>query len=673
MSSEQTPPGSQTKNAVESFEAHRVDRRENVADQPGLSRSLVGIVLAVFCGILVQAAFSEEMISDQVRRASERIHQDVWIEFDHADLSLADGPFPEFAIVVRGVRLASSDPCWLAPLAEVDELRLPVDFSSLLRGKIEISEVKLGQVNLQLRGSPEACRHSRSEKWAEKSAKETSLSGAASSANPSEDPLLTPQHSRGPISRISVYNLQIHYLPIPFTSFDISRLSIDRESESPLALRAQGDLNLGGATLSGDYSSRARVNIEYRHPEIIARMNGTWREGTYHLQMESDADQKTLGLSGRIDHLPLSQILPVLTKYDVLKGEYDGRQVWLNLKFKSPQRERWNKGIPLDIENLGLEGDLGQIEGGGFRIQQWDPLEFSNTEISLRGLQVEKLLRLFGKTEKYKSLGSLGELNGLLKVLGNRKFELTGQYSGLELIFSNGRERQTQVISLMTGVLRADRDEWNLHIDRIRAADALVIGEIHLDGNLEERRLHAKVQIDEMSLSPTIQTMMTNGGNLGRWAFDFEGEWVRSSLRHLQGQVLAQDLLLDGVGVSKIRAQIQEGRARDLQFEIRANQLVVQENSRLRTILSPLASSVGQSFQGKWAADQVQANFEIFPDERVSWRLRPVHFNLWQLRSEGGWNASGDLKAQVQVRAKERESRWKVEGHRDSPIFIEEK
>lgn len=644
----------------------------DVADQPGLRRSSFAIGLAIILGFLFKAAFNEEALSAQVRKAAANVHAKAVIDFESADLSLADGPFPEFAIIVRNVKVQSEELCWLSPLAEVDELRLPLNLWKLLAGEVEITEVKLGQVNLQLRTAPEDCREK------QKAAGAAPARPAAPAAT-EDAPLFEPPDSRGPISRISVRSLQVQYLPVPFTDFDIDRLSIDRLSETPLSLRTVGELNLGGATLSGDYSSRARFQIDYRHPVLTLNLTGTWREGTYALKVDSEIEKKELDLSGRIDHLPLSQILPVLKKYNVLKGEYDGRQVWLNLRFKSPGRTRWMDGVPVQVERLSFEGDLGEIEGGGFHVRRWNPVEFSNTEITLRNLQIEKLLRLFGRTEIPKSLGALGELNGVLKLEGARRMSLSGEYSGLELIFSNRGERKSQIISLMTGVLDYDQGRWSLTIPSVRPYEGLFLGEIFVEGSQDSEQVRARVHIDEMHLGPEVQALMSGGGSLGRWAADVEAGWKAGRIESLRGQILAQDLNVDGVNVARLRSNVARGKDGALNLEIRASDLAIEPAAPARAVLRPLIPAglaevdAGDALAGPWASDQLHIVFDVKDDDSLSWKLRPLVFKSWQLRSEGGWNAAGELRGAVFVRFRERDSRWRVEGLRDAPVFIEER
>lgn len=642
----------------------------DVADQPGLRRSFFAVALAIILGFLFKAAFNEEALSAQVRKAAANVHEKASIEFDSADLSLANGPFPEFAIVVTNVKVQSDELCWLSPIAVVDELRLPLNLWKLLRGEVEITEVKLGDVSLQLRTTPDACREH-----------QKAVAAPAAPVPPvtpagEEAPLFEQPDSRGPISRISVRSLQVQYLPVPFTDFEIDRLSIDRLSESPLSLRTVGELNLGGATLSGDYSSKARFQIDYRHPGVTLNLTGTWREGTYALKIDSDVDKKELDLAGRIDHLPLSQILPFLKKYNVLRGEYDGRQVWLNLRFKSPGRTKWMDGVPVQVERLSFEGDLGEIEGGGFHIRRWNPLEFSNTEITLRNLQIEKLLRLFGRTDLPKSVGALGELNGVLKLEGARRMSLSAEYSGLELIFSNRGERKSQVISLMTGVWNYDQGRWSLTIPSVRPYEGLFLGEVFVEGNEDTEMLRARVHIDEMHLGPEVQSLMSGGGSLGRWAADVEGAWNKGRIENLRGQILAQDLSVDGVNISRLRSNVQRVKDGTLNLEIRASDLGIEPNSPARSVLRPLIPAALQtdpSMVDAWLSDQLHIVFDVKEDDSLSWKLRPLVFKGWQLRSEGGWNTAGDVRGAVNVRFRDRDSRWRVEGLRDAPVFVEEK
>lgn len=639
---------------------------QDVADQPGFSRGFKVLIVALLLGLGFRGAFSRDYVTAEARKAAQYVHRDVSIDFDTAELSLADGPFPEFAIVIQNVKMVADQKCWMSPELTVDELRMPVGFLSLFSGIVEIHELALGQVQLQLRTPWQECEPI-------KTVAEAAQLGDRSLGQKAEEraPFQAPS-SRGTISRVSVHSLHVQYLPNPSNTFDLDRLVIHRVSENPLALVTSGELNLGGEALSGDYSSKAQFQIDFSHPELTAKVKGSWREGTYGFDLNSNIEKRTFALQGHTEHLPLSQMIPLLKKYELVKGEYDGRQVWLNLRFQSSHEVVWGERVPVQIERLGIEGDMGQIEGGGFVIRRWTPVEVTPTEIGVHGLQVERLMRLLGYDEKPHSFGDLGVFNGVVKIDDRQRLQLTGEHTGLEFIFSNRGERQTQKISLMAGTFELDKDRWKMKINSIRPLEGLFLGDVTLEGDLHQARTQLKMRVDEMHLGANVQTLMSGGGSLGRWAADVDATWKGRTLDSLTGQILAQDLSVDGIETSHARATLSRGRDGGIDMDIKLKPVTVAESARLRGLLEPLLPEESQQPEGMkaaWQSDLVQMTAHQSPDGSFSWKFKPIQMKGWALRSEGRWDPEGQVDGLASVKTSDRETAWRLEGDRDELSF----
>lgn len=639
------------------------ENSQDVADQGGLRTSLTVIGFAVLLGLMTKAWLTSDLVRQRVRLASMKLHSDVVVDFGSARISLANGIFPELAIVVDQVKFASENVCWLAPLGEVDEVRLPVRFQDAIRGRFEIAEAQLGVVHLTLRRTPSECGANRE----------------PAQASPVNADVFSPLAAGSPkqvatgktIHRVFVDQLHIQSVSIPSTTIDIDHLEIQRTGPGR-NFHVLGHVDLGGITYTGDFSSRARFNINLEDERAQLDVEGSWREGKYRVTAIADQKGKTFEGNARIEHLPLSQIFSLLKKHNIKVGELDGRQVWLNLSLSTDGPQSYVRHQPrVKVDSVQLEGDLGTVDGGSILISKWSPLELTNATVDLRSFKLDKVATLLGFQGKPRTLGSLGEMNGVFRALGPSLYEVTGEFSGLEFIFSNRGERRVQTISWMNGVFRYDHGNWTFVLDRIRPSDGLLLGQMRFKGRSGDPRVEGKVRIEEMHLGPDVQHLLTGGGSLGRWAADLSLVLNENGLDEITGQVSARDLWVEGLEMERLRAIVHTAEGRHL-IELQGREVVIHRKSRAWNFIEPLTKP--------WAdrepldglrAPEVTVKFDFAPTGLLKWRLKQTPFSDLWVRGEGQADHRGRLSGSVIVRRLGEQHRWQLQGDRDRPVFGE--
>lgn len=630
----------------------------HVADQPGFGHAIRLIGFAVFLGLLLRTVLASEAIAEKIRDAASHINKDLTVQFDQARISLADGLLPEFAVIVERVRFDSTNPCWLSPKGEIDAIRLPLDFWQVVRGRITVSQVAVGNVDVQLRARPDECQKN--------TAHSQPFVPVRNQARSSEQETLFQTESRGPINHVSFNSVRIQPQNLASTTVDIDSLRVDKQGDQ---FHLSGHLNLGGLTFSGDFSSHARFELDYSETQTVLAISGSWREGKYTLKAQADQKTRTYECQGQIQHLPLSQIFSLLKKYQVPVGEFDGRQVWLNLEFSSNGPQSFGAVPMVRVDKLNVEGDLGSIDGGHFVISKWAPLELSDTSFYLRGFKLEKVFSLLGREKKPQSLGSLGEINGVFRSLGAQHYDLSGEFSGFELVFSNRGERRKQMISLMTVHLDYEAGKWSLLLDKIRPHEGLMLGQVKLSGVEGRQDVDVDVKVEEMHLGPEVQALMTGGGSLGRWSVDLKGTLDKRGLKKMKGQIFAQELMVEGLEMPRMKANLQTNGEK-LIVDLTAPRVAVHSGSRVRGVLEPLlAPFAATSALDSLSAKDVSLSMNFVPHQDLHWKARPLHFADLLLKTEGAWDRDGNLDGKVVVTRKSEERQWKIRGHRDEAIF----
>lgn len=643
---------------------------QHVADQPGLKRSLFLILLATFSGFILRSALTSDFVQGRVQKAANRIHTDLKIDFASTRFSLSDGIFPEFAVVAEGIRFESANTCWMGPVGEIDELRIPIDLGVLIFSqRVQVSRLKIGAISLSLRNRSQDCG----------SALKSAFDGSPGERRDPEGfqggPVRTS--SRGTITEVFIESLDLHWARLGSMPIQFKNLVLRKEDPQQEDFDLMANLNLGGLAMLADFSSHASIRVQRKGPLVSSELVGSWREGKYEISARSNLDQENFEMSGRIDHLPLSQILALWRRKQSQSGkpaphlaEIDSRQIWLNMKFSTPRPQPLGRDPQVRVESLHIEGDLGKVEGGPFVVESWSPLAISKASLALRDFKSERVLQVLSGEAKPDSLSSFGFLNGEVRSLGGRRFELVGEFSDIGFVFSNRGERRTQTISLASGRLAYDDGQWQLEFKKIRPADGLFLGEVRLRGQEGRAEADLEVQVEELILSPEVQSLMTGGGSLGRWTGDIKGTLDRSGLRRISGSVFVQDLAVEGLRMNKVRASISTP-SEHFVVDIQSPSLELDSGSRVYRALEPLLRNFPLLTERQvLEARDLAFTFESSTKSDLRWRLKPLTVFDFVMRSEGQWDELGSLSGRVYLGPRGREKLWRLQGHRDNPVWV---
>jgi len=631
-----------------------------VAEQPGFILSMVGILLSIFISIVVKATLSSEKVLVLIDKAATKMDRRLDVRVGSASISLADGVFPEVAVVVKDLHISSEESCWMRPQLEVDELKLPLSFFHLLKGEIYIHQIKAGDVGLSLRSSLSNCSQ-RKPAQAEQS---TQLENQAGSLAADISEITS---AGGRIDEVSVENLHIHYLPLAFTTFKIKDFFIQLVATQPKKIKSSGLLYLAGETLSGDYSSTAKLNIDYSEEESAKwnfQMSGQWREGHYDLSAEYlPLDQK---ISTNIDmsHIPMSQLFPLLKKYNLLQSEFNGKQVWLTVKAQAKGNASDLQKLPVQVDLLRVEGDIGEIEARQIQIQSLEPFRYEPILIDIRSLNLDAFLVFLNRAHPSAALGRLGTIHGKAKLDEDGDFNLTGDSSGLEFIFSNRGLRQLQAISLMSGELQFHKNRWFIKIDRIKPVEGVFLGKLSIEADQNWRDIVLKTKIDDLTLGEPVQKLMTGGGEIGPITSDFALSFKDGELKNISGLLTASEINMDQMNIRSSRFQIQS-----------QGELVFIE-TKLHGISIPTKTAVYQLLvknlninkeEDSLIIKSISSKMESHFLKDFWFKNTKIQTNNGILELNGGWNQLGELSGKMILQSAHETNHYELSGHRDHP------
>lgn len=647
----------------------RTQDEDLVAEQPGLSVFFIGLFVACVLGFLVRGLLSEDRIKAFVDQEISKHQNDFKAQVDRSFFQLANGAWPDFALVVRGLRLDSVNPCWMSPSVEVTQVRFPLSFLDLLRGKISLPRIDIDQAVVLLRSDSKQCasNSARNQDPQNREPSSESTDAKAEPARPSivNKPLELSQ-AQLPFQNIYIQKLRLNYLPLPFTSMDFQAMELHLQSLAPVAFAADGQLILGGETLSGDYASRANWKLkvdEDTTPSGKLELSGAWREGRYDMSSKFDLKSKEYDLGFNLNHLPLSQLFPVLKKYKIMLADLSGKQSWLSMQVRSQGTFDHMARAPWKLSEIRLEGDLGEVSTPLVDFKSLEPLQFEPVQFKLSNLSFNALLDFLNRSHPSPALGQLGLFNGEILFKTPDQMTLTGSLKDFEMIFANKGSRQLQkILQLKTEMVLTGQD-WNGQIEDIQLERGELDGKIQLHMSKNMSHLDVTTDFKKLRFNPAVESLMTQGGSTGVLSGKIKAGFVQGVLSQLEGQVRSDEIKSEGI---ELQVPVLTVDTLKNEFEIRV------EGAKM---VLPLGHPILRQLQNSESSLQ----FDHFSGQFKTAHLKDLHWKNVKLKSakatltsSGGWNESNDLYGAIEfnvLNSGKKVEKWNITGNREQPIL----
>lgn len=639
-----------------------------IAEQPGLRILLTGLLLAFFIGYTLKSYLSPSRVTSQIEKAASHVHKDITISFKSAQFILSEGILPRFSVVIDKIKMESLQSCWMAPMLEIDELRLPLSVWGLITGRGPVESIEANIVTLTMREEFKNCS-------------EKEMNAKSNQADNSHQPLVTLSRSekedkyRNDVRALYVKEFNIVAERYPQYSSRLMDFSTRVKSFEPKVIEVRAKTQLLKDGTVGDYLSHANLYMEYKeNPEKVVQAHffGNWREGHYSFIANYNLEDHLLTAETDLKHIPLSQILSILQKYDLASKNLNGKQVWISAKGRWMGPVENLRNSPLTVRDLRLEGDLGEMHVEQMEFTKFEPLVYRPIRVDIRKLDVEKLLVLLNRPYDARILGSLGQFSGVADINSDRMIRLQGEHRGLEFIFSNKGQRESQVIERMLGEIALSGDKWLIAVNRVEPKGGNFIGDVKVEADRDFKNLEIKAHVDELAFTPVVQNLMTQGGEVGSVSLDGEVRIKNGTLDKAKGLFRVQNMKVEGVSFEKTKTQF-EGQQGSLSLSTQVQKISFEETSPTAGLLKQIIPDKYWT-KGSFDAQDFNGKFILQDGKSLSWKGFHAKFDKnAQVSADGSWDHDGVLKGSVQVREGSQNRKWIVEGNRDEPRLVIDK
>lgn len=646
-----------------------ISNRYLVTEQAGMRILVSGLVIAFLLGYTTKSLLTPSRVAAQIEKAASQIHKNVNVKFGSARFSFSDGILPRFEVVISKVKMESNEECWASPLLEVNELRLPLSLWNIIRGRGAIQRIEADSVILTLRDYLKNCSKKTDAEINPKST-EKIATGPLVRLSPSEK----TQKYRDDVRSIFVQDLKIVADKYPQFSSELHNFNVKVKSFDPKVIEVTAKTHFFKDSQVGDFLSYANLYVEYKEspqPAIQTHFFGNLREGHYSIIGSYALDERVLSLETDLKHIPLSQILVTLQKYNLASKELNGRQVWVSTKAHIAGPIDEIRHLPLDIRDMFLEGDLGELKVDRIDIRSTEPLQYSPIYVDIRKLDIEKLLVLLNRTKNTNILGKLGEFSGHAEIYSDKKMKMSGEHKGLEFVFSNKGQRELQVLEKMEGDIAFDGDQWMFSINEIEPRDGKFVGNISMNADRDFQKVEMKTIVQDLSLANPVQKLMTNDGKIGPLIINADVRPKNGGLAYLKGSLRLDDMSIEGMDFSKTKVSM------DWTHE------EILLNAQIKSIKVSPDSAAAEVFQkvtlpSWWVGDVLVMNgltgqLRSKGLKILSWKNFQAQIGkTGKFATEGSWDKEGYLKGIVANRDGKINKKWLIEGSRKDPEFVED-
>lgn len=666
-----------------------------VADQPGMLVAWGGLALALLLGFLVRGLINEDAVKARVMELLKHQTPQEQVKVDRAWVRLSQGVFPDFSLVLSRVHIESQNACALSPSADLHEIRFPISLWGLVRGKIQFDKAEIDQAVVLLRSDLKECSH-------ERTPSSTPEAAAQAEASPTTPPTVSaataepvspaPHKSAAltsteaevlPLSRIEVQSLRVNYLPIPFTTFEFQDFDLEVDSLKPLVFSVHSNLDLAGETLSGDYSSHAVWKLSFDEREAKQgkfNFTGSWREGRYDLKAEFEGVRsKKYDLSLDLQHIPLSQVFPVLKKYKVMVADFNGKQTWITAQVSSHGTWDHMTHGNWDIEDVKLEGDLGEIGTSKVHFQKLEPLAFDPIDFQIKALDFDALMVFLGRPHPSPALGHLGRFDGHLNYQGAHSLDIEGVHSGLELVFSNKGSRQLQGFKSFKVALQLKDSVWMGKMTDFEIPEGELLGQVKVNADKDLKDLDLNAELQNLKFSPAIEKLMTQGGYFKSMSGKLSAHFQKGSLQRLDGSLQGLEWKIEGLRALSPQMSLGQNKNK-FSLKMKSESLSLPSDSAASDLLKSFHKENPQLFSESLELKNVSVEVQTNSLNDFQWNHLEAQSEKFRVQSSGGWAEDSHLFGEVKVlekiadkKAERRKThRWKLQGTRSQPQFLKD-
>ncbi len=633
-----------------------------VADQPLQKIFLVGLIMSLIMGLLFRSITNPINVRSFIEKKILSMSEDSNVQFVRAEMNLKQGWLPKFQLKINELKIETHKPCLMKPEVYVDELRLPISLMDLVLGKNPFHNVQVNKLKIFLSEKLNDCQpgvHGAQE--LPNSERGGSPVQTASIVKKMQEPHHILQH-------IEVQNLEIFHSLYMDEPLLFSNVDLIKKHENDLEVF---ELNAGSHLFKdeelGAFLSSGRLFLKYKRgvaDSVDVHFYGNLREGHYSIISTCDLLENRCKLESHFKEIPV-KALPLFLKRSVFPAKLQQmRKLWVSMQIKSQlELNHWDKSA-VSFDEVIIEGEIGRFYIEHLQMDQLSPLRWGSFLVNVSALDVRKVLTHFVDYKFDKHFEDLGQIAGTIRVQGPKDIEVSTQWSGLKIVFSNKGQRALQGIKNMSFNFLLKEPKWNVKVHHIQLEDGVFQGRVVASGDLEKKNSHFKLDVEELKLSPSVQELITNQGSISPLYLQMDYKKAYGEDDSLGGKIVVPDLIIENLIVQNLNFNW-NGDLDHQKVQARADRISLPEQSESMSFFEPIGRALDKDHLN---LIKVGGQFFWKSGQELSWpQLTAQEAGGAILSSNGQWDSKGSIRGEIELTHHKSKHSWRLQGDRKKP------
>ena len=100
-----------------------------VIDQAGLKIILIGLIIAIFFGLIFKSQVRPSVVSERLQKTLDVLKRDLNVDFESAEVKLSDWGLPRATVEITGLRLSPVIQNCQNNQIYIEKLSIPLNFN----------------------------------------------------------------------------------------------------------------------------------------------------------------------------------------------------------------------------------------------------------------------------------------------------------------------------------------------------------------------------------------------------------------------------------------------------------------------------------------------------------------------------------------------------------------
>ncbi len=628
-----------------------------VTEQPGRKILFSGIVASLILGFFIRGLTQPEFLQAELKSAVSRIHSSTQVTWGGALISLKNGWWPRFSVLVQDVKIVSFESCWGQPLLYARELELPISIFSFFENGQPFKTLYVRDAFLELK-SNFVCEKKKETTEISKQSFNTQTIRLKPQADLVDVPPLV-------LTDFIFENLKLRHSEWTFPDWNFSTFELSVKENRPWYAEVKAKINLPylegidtGAELVATYK-------EFPAQILETKVNGHWREGAFQVTGIYEGSKKTWTYESKFNHIPF-QFLKTIAHRTKTPWNWPDKPMWFSFSTQTAQPFLDWKTSQHFVRNLEVEGDLGELVIPDLEIKSWNPFKvepfaFTVSQADLNTIFDQEL-------KKIKFLSSLGKLSGQGQWSSEKDLLFTGKIEKVQIPLFHKEQRMVQELKSFDLQAELKAGQWKMSSQKWQLDKGKALGNFHLESNQDISSGQMQFNLDELQLDQStlkfIEVLSPQVSLEGK----LSARWKKYEILDLAGQFTTDLIESRSFDLKKPQLLIKKTTTA-WELKVLANQFKITDLS-----FGVPDPSIETNLDLPFESKNMNAQFQWDLEKNLKWSL-----NSTTIKSSGFINPQGLIKgtltlgapASARLNSKVFQDKiFKLAGSRKSPQMI---